>query len=254
MTGAQALAPEGFLTLADALDRAQRVWRLTDVVDAPMQAVGTDVIMGGVNLFAGGISWVDLEYDERGRSSAREETWNRLRRFLAGGNVPSSILRSSGKLEDVPPNVWRRSENADAHLTGKISYTAGKEAISGDALVKSADLESLLSGEAPEAFAPFEPAAPVPAAPVPYISLAAAQKCLPDFLKEQSERAQESGERFNQVIAQSKAEDHFKRRIRREHFRKIYGAEGLKRLGGKPRKIPPAETPQTPPTQTPPKS
>ena len=33
-------------------------------VDPPMQAVG-EVIQGGVNLFAGGITWIDSEYDER---------------------------------------------------------------------------------------------------------------------------------------------------------------------------------------------
>lgn len=34
-------------------------------VDPPMQAASGEVIQGGVNLFAGGITWIDPEYDER---------------------------------------------------------------------------------------------------------------------------------------------------------------------------------------------
>jgi hypothetical protein len=149
MTGAQAVAPEGFLTLADALDRAQSVWHLKDETEA----VGTDVIAGGVGLFAGGKSWMDPER-EHGRPPARTETWNRVRRGLANGNVASSILRSSGDLEGVPPDVWRRKENADADLSGQISYTAAGETISGDVFIKLAELADFLSGKVTRGGAP----------------------------------------------------------------------------------------------------
>jgi hypothetical protein len=146
------LAPEGFLTLSDALDRARRVWRFRDKPQAVESSV-PNPLLGGVNLFAGGRSWMDP--DEPERSPARMETWNRLRRGLADNNLSCWILRSSGELGSVPPGVWRRRENADADMSGEVSYTHGKEEVVGDAFIKSTDLDDFLSGKLNEAVAPF---------------------------------------------------------------------------------------------------
>jgi hypothetical protein len=149
---AQPLLPEGFLTLFEALDRAQRAWRLRDKATAVESSV-PDPILGGINLYAGGRSWTDPP--EPDRSPARTETWNRLRRGLADGNLSSCILRSSGELESVPRAAWRRKENADANMSGEVSYANGTEEIRSDACVKSTDLDDFLSGKPNEATAPF---------------------------------------------------------------------------------------------------
>jgi hypothetical protein len=75
------------------------------------------------------------------------------------------------------------------------------------------------------------------------MSPADAQNLLPGFLKERSAKARASGEKFNQIVAQKEAETHFERRIPRPAFREIYNAAGVKRVGGRPRKIPPTEIP-----------
>ena len=62
-------SPPSTINIADARMLQQITLTLLEAgqkaVDPPMQAVGNDVIQGGINLFAGGISWVDPEYDEK---------------------------------------------------------------------------------------------------------------------------------------------------------------------------------------------
>lgn len=62
-------SPAGVIAIADARMLQQITLTLLEAgqkaVDPPMQAVGNDIIQGGVNLYAGGISWVDPDYDER---------------------------------------------------------------------------------------------------------------------------------------------------------------------------------------------
>ena len=62
-------SPATVINIADARMLQQVTLTLLEAgqkaVDPPMQAVGTDVIQGGVNFFAGGITWIDSEYDER---------------------------------------------------------------------------------------------------------------------------------------------------------------------------------------------
>ena len=62
-------SPPAVINISDARMLQQITLTLLEAgqkaVDPPMQAVGSDVIQGGVNLFAGGISWIDPEYDER---------------------------------------------------------------------------------------------------------------------------------------------------------------------------------------------
>jgi hypothetical protein len=152
VSGAQLLPPESFLTLFEALDRAQRVWRLIDKTKAVESSV-PDPILGNISLFAGGGSWVDDAGPDR--SPARRETRNRLRRGLADSNLSSWILRSSGELVGVPPGVWRRRENADADMSGEVSYTNGTKEIGGDALIRSTDLDAFLSGKPSESIAPM---------------------------------------------------------------------------------------------------
>lgn len=72
------------------------------------------------------------------------------------------------------------------------------------------------------------------------VSLANLHKHLPFFLRELSERAQANGAAFNQVIARTKAEAHFKRRIPRRDFRNIYRDAAVKRRAGRRRKMPPS--------------
>src|ERR1700722_3165362 len=131
MTGTEALPPEGFMTLGDALDRAESSWRPRNPGSQSSSVEpGAEPIEGGANRFAGGTTWVDVEYDR-----PRLETWNRVREALAEGKLLSWIIRSSGALERVPREVWRLKKNAEADLNGEVSYTAGTEALSGDALI-----------------------------------------------------------------------------------------------------------------------
>lgn len=62
-------SPPSVISIADARMLQQITLTLLEAgqkaVDPPMQAVGNDVIQGGVNLFAGGVSWIDPDYDER---------------------------------------------------------------------------------------------------------------------------------------------------------------------------------------------
>ncbi len=62
-------APTTVLSISDSRMLQQITLTLLEAgqkaVDPPMQAVGNDVIQGGVNLYAGAISWIDPEYDER---------------------------------------------------------------------------------------------------------------------------------------------------------------------------------------------
>ena len=62
-------SPATVINIADARMLQQITLTLLEAgqkaVDPPMQAVGTDIIAGGVNLFAGGITWIDSDYDER---------------------------------------------------------------------------------------------------------------------------------------------------------------------------------------------
>ena len=62
-------SPSAVINISDARMLQQITLTLLEAgqkaVDPPMQAIGNDVIQGGVNLFAGGISWVDPDYDER---------------------------------------------------------------------------------------------------------------------------------------------------------------------------------------------
>jgi hypothetical protein len=71
---------------------------------------------------------------------------------------------------------------------------------------------------------------------MPNMPPAAMRKQLPAFLKELSAKAEASGERFNQVVAQEKAEIEFGKRIDRPTFRHIYEESGVKRRQGRPRK------------------
>ena len=61
-------SPSTVINIADSRMLQQITLTLLEAgqkaVDPPMQAFG-EVIQGGVNLFAGGITWVDPEYDER---------------------------------------------------------------------------------------------------------------------------------------------------------------------------------------------
>lgn len=62
-------SPATVISIADARMLQQITLTLLEAgqkaVDPPMQAVGNDVIQGGINLYAGGVSWVDPEYDEK---------------------------------------------------------------------------------------------------------------------------------------------------------------------------------------------
>jgi Bacteriophage head to tail connecting protein len=62
-------SPASVINIADARMLQQITLTLLEAgqkaVDPPMKAVGNDAIQGGVNAFAGGISWVDPDYDER---------------------------------------------------------------------------------------------------------------------------------------------------------------------------------------------
>lgn len=62
-------SPPSVISIADARMLQQITLTLLEAgqkaVDPPMAAVGNDVIQGGVNAFAGGISWIDPDYDER---------------------------------------------------------------------------------------------------------------------------------------------------------------------------------------------
>jgi hypothetical protein len=148
MTGAQVLPPEGYLALADAVDHAQSLWGLGN------QSKAAELIQGGVNTYAGGVTWVDADYDE-GVSPERLETWSRLRHALANSKVSSWVLRASCDLQFIPPDAWRRKENADADLTGEINYIAGTETIRGDVLIKLADLQDFFSGKLTESLVPL---------------------------------------------------------------------------------------------------
>ena len=62
-------SPPTVVTIADARMLQQITLTLLEAgqkaVDPPLQAMGNQTIQGGVNTFAGGITWVDPEYDER---------------------------------------------------------------------------------------------------------------------------------------------------------------------------------------------
>lgn len=62
-------SPPTVVNIADARMLQQITLTLLEAgqkaVDPPMQAASGEVIQGGVNLFAGGITWIDPEYDER---------------------------------------------------------------------------------------------------------------------------------------------------------------------------------------------
>lgn len=62
-------SPPSVISISDARMLQQITLTLLEAgqkaVDPPMAAVGNDVIQGGVNAFAGGISWIDPDYDER---------------------------------------------------------------------------------------------------------------------------------------------------------------------------------------------
>lgn len=62
-------SPPTVIGIADARMLQQITLTLLEAgqkaVDPPYQAVGNDIIQGGVNMFAGGITWIDAEYDER---------------------------------------------------------------------------------------------------------------------------------------------------------------------------------------------
>ena len=62
-------SPPSTINISDARMLQQITLTLLEAgqkaVDPPMQAVGNDVIQGGINLFAGGISWIDPDYDEK---------------------------------------------------------------------------------------------------------------------------------------------------------------------------------------------
>lgn len=62
-------SPPSVINIADARMLQQITLTLLEAgqkaVDPPMVAAGNDIIQGGVNAFAGGISWVDPDYDER---------------------------------------------------------------------------------------------------------------------------------------------------------------------------------------------
>lgn len=67
-------SPATVINIADARMLQQITLTLLEAgqkaVDPPMQAMG-QVIQGGVNLYAGGITWVDSEYDERGGAALK---------------------------------------------------------------------------------------------------------------------------------------------------------------------------------------
>ncbi len=68
-------SPPTVINIADARMLQQITLTLLEAgqkaVDPPLQAVGNDVIQGGVNTFAGGITWIDAEYDERSGSALK---------------------------------------------------------------------------------------------------------------------------------------------------------------------------------------
>lgn len=68
-------SPPSVINIADARMLQQITLTLLEAgqkaVDPPMVAAGNDVIQGGVNAFAGGISWADPDYDERTGAALR---------------------------------------------------------------------------------------------------------------------------------------------------------------------------------------
>jgi hypothetical protein len=193
------------------------------------------------------------EFDENGRSQALllqpySPKKARMTREYLSDVIESDIDQERGR-SDFLPFCWARREMIarwfEKHRLPKSPAlleptTSGHPAIQphDGEIEASQGSDPPLLGDAP---AQQEGPQPGPSAAMPTMSLTDMHKSLPDFLKERSAKAQENGETFNQVIAQSYAEAHFSRRIPRPHFRKIYGDAGVKRPPGRKSrpKIPP---------------
>jgi hypothetical protein len=194
------------------------------------------------------------EFDENGRSQVLflnpySPKKARMTREYLGEAIETDIDQERGRSEFLP-FCWARREMIarwfEKHRLPK-SPALLEPTTRGHRVMQphSGEIEGLQRNDAPLlGDAPAQQEVPergLSAAKVPTMSLTDINLLLPDFLKERSAKAQESGEKFNQDIARSDAEDRFRRRIPRPHFRKIYRDAGVKRSAGRKSrpKIPP---------------
>jgi hypothetical protein len=136
------IPPPGYLSLTNVLQRASEEW--------PSQRRPTtlrgETIQGGVNTFAGGITWVDSEYYEGLGYKRFDEVWNRIRRMLCDGHLEGFGLDRQGNVDPIPREIWRNSVMADANETGVISVNG----VEVDVLIRADHWEDVRSGKKSE--------------------------------------------------------------------------------------------------------
>jgi hypothetical protein len=141
---ARAIAPEGFAFLPDVLRRARSAWFPDQTKEDQNTDVLRDSISGGLDLYSGGITWVD-ENGRSPRDPSEEATWERLRRLLASGELSSILITRSGRSRKVPADVWRLPALADADWSGEIECGETGQVVKGPVFIRLADLNDILT-------------------------------------------------------------------------------------------------------------